>query len=194
MKKIEEQLDAIEEVLSVVVRKTSGVEDLMQSSTEAQNALVATTLAEIKAQLKQIPSAQLLTAQFSGIQKAVESIPRKLEIRNHHHFDLRSKGFIISAAAFLIVTALSVAVAISSYRESSRLRESDLKFRIARQLSPALTAKADSIYYRDPNRAEFETQRLEAHELSVKQAEALLKQKQKEINDAQKVLKKLKKE
>ncbi|MGN7890331.1 hypothetical protein [Dyadobacter sp. 22481] len=61
-----------------------------------------------------------------------------------------------------------------------------MKFQIAKQLSPALTAKADSTYYRNPNEAEFETQKLEAHELSVRQAEALLKQKQKEINDAQK--------
>lgn len=68
------------------------------------------------------------------------------------------------------------------------------KISFARQLNLALTAKADSIYYRDPDRAEFETQKLEAHELSVRQAEALLRQKQKEINDAQKVLKKLKKE
>ncbi|WP_035360564.1 hypothetical protein [Dyadobacter alkalitolerans] len=74
----------------------------------------------------------------------------------------------------LITTGMSLAVAIGTYSKSSRLQESDLRFRIARQLSPALTTKADSIYYEDPDRAELETQKREAHELNVKEAEAIL--------------------
>ena len=69
-----------------------------------------------------------------------------------------------------------------------------MKFRITKQLDPALTARVDSIYYKDPDQAEIETQRLEARELSIKQAEKKLKQKQKEIDEAQKTLKMLKKE
>lgn len=194
MKKIEEQLESIEELLSVMIRKNASTEELIQKSAESQSNILANVASEAKGAFKQYPSGQLLESQLSTIQKQIEGIPTTLQVKNHHHFDLRSKGFIISAAVLLIVTALSVAVSISSYRESSRLRESDLKFRIARQLSPALTAGVDSIYYKDPDQAEFETQRLEARELSIKQAEKAIKQKQKEIDQAQKTLKMLKKE
>ena len=194
MKKIEEQLESIEELLSVIIRKNASTEELIQKSAESQSNTLANVASEIKAILKQYPSGHLLESKLSTIQKRIESIPTTLQVRNHHHFDLRSKGFIISAVVLLIVTALSVAVSISSYRETSRIRKSDLKFRIARQLSPGLTARADSIYYKDPDQAEFKTRKLEARELSINQAEKALKQKRKEIDQAEKTLKLLKKQ
>ncbi|SEI83648.1 hypothetical protein SAMN05216327_104159 [Dyadobacter sp. SG02] len=191
MKKIEEQLESIEELLSVMIRENASIVELIQKSAESQSNILANAVSEVKGALKQYSSGQLLESRLSIIQKRIEGIPATLQVKNHHYFDLRSKGFIISAALLLIVTALSVAVAISSYRETSRLRESDLKFRIARQLSPVLTARVDSIYYKDPDQAELETQRLEARKLSIKEAEVLLKQKQKEIDQAEKTLKML---
>ncbi|WP_026632435.1 hypothetical protein [Dyadobacter alkalitolerans] len=92
----------------------------------------------------------------------------------------------------LLTKAISVAVAISSYRESSRLQESDLKFWIARQLSPGLTAEVDSIYYKDPDLAELETQKREAHRLTVQEAEEMLMQRQIETKEAHDLLKSLK--
>ncbi|MCF2490252.1 hypothetical protein [Dyadobacter sp. CY347] len=194
MKKIEEQLESIEEVLSLVIRKNASIENLIQTATESQNKTFADTLIELKRDLKQHLSSQHLETYLSEIKQALVTVPKTSEVQHHHHLDLRSRGFIISAAMLLITTAISIAVAISSHTESSRLQESDLKFRIARQLSPALTAKADSMYYKDPDRAEFETQKREAHELTVKEAEAMLKQRQAEARKAQDRLKQLKTE
>ena len=193
MKRIEEQLESIEEVLSLVIRKNASIENLIQTATESQNKTLADTLIELKKDLNQ-NSSQHLKTHLSEIQQAVASVPKASEVRHHHHFDLRSKGFIISAAVLLLSTALSIAVAISIYKESNRLQESDLKFRITRQLSPALTARVDSIYYEDPDRAELETQKREAHEITVIEAEELLKQSQNETKQARELLNKLKRD
>ncbi|KAA0990149.1 hypothetical protein [Dyadobacter aurulentus] len=85
-------------------------------------------------------------------------------------------------------------MAISNYNERSRLEESALKFRIARQLSPELTARVNSIYYKDPDRAELETQKREAHELTVKEVEELLNQREDGAEQARELLNKLKRD
>ncbi|MCF2520075.1 hypothetical protein [Dyadobacter sp. CY351] len=193
MKKIEEQLESIEEVLSLVIRKNASIENLIQTATESQNKTLADTLIELKEDLNQ-SSSQHLKTYLSHIQQAVANVPKASEVRHHHHFDLQSKGFIISAAVLLLSTAISIAVAINNYMESNRLQGSDLKFRIARQLSPELTERVDSIYYEDPDRAELETQKREAHELTVLEAEELLQQRQNEAKQAREMLNKLKKD
>ncbi len=193
MKRIEEQLESIEEVLSLVIRKNASIENLIQTVAETQDKTLADTVIELKRDLRQDASAQHLETYLSAIKQSVESVLKAPEVKHHHHFDLRSKGIIVSAAVLLITTALSIGVAISNYSESSRLQESDLKFRIARQLNPAFTTRVDSIYYEDPEQAELETQKREAHDLTVKEAEEILKQRQIEAKKAHDFLKRLKK-
>lgn len=194
MKKIEEQLESIEEVLSLVIRKNASIENLIQTATESQNKTLADMLIKLKRDLKLNLSSQQLESDLLELKQAVVTVPKTSEVQHHHYFDLRSKGFIISAALLLITTSISIALAISNYSESSRLQESDLKFRIARQLSPALTAEVDSIYFKDPDLAELETQKREAHELTVQEAEAMLKQRRIEAKEAQDLLKRIKAE
>lgn len=193
MKNIEEQLESIEEVLSLVIRKNASIENLIQTTTESQNKVIADTLIEVKRDLKLNPSSQHLESYFSEIKQAIGSIPKTTEVRNHHHFDLRSKGFIISAIALLITTAISIAVAFSSYRESRRLAGNDLKYRMIRQINPALVAWADSTYYNNPDSALTETKRREDFELVLKDAEVNFEEKQQEAENARKLLKSLEK-
>ncbi|TDE10712.1 hypothetical protein [Dyadobacter psychrotolerans] len=70
----------------------------------------------------------------------------------------------------------------------------DVKYRMIRQINQQIAAWTDSIYYQNPELAEQETEKREAHELVVKDAEALLKQKQQRTKNAQNLLKKLKKD
>ena len=193
MKKIEEQLESIEEVLSLVIRKNASIENLIQTAADSQNKALSETLIEIKRDLKQNPSSQYLESYFSEVKQAIGSIQKTTEVRNHHHFDLRSKGFIISAIALLITTAISIAVAFSSYRESRRLAGNDVKYRMIRQINPALVAWADSTYHNNPDSALAETKRREDFELVLKDAEANFNKKQEEAENARKLLKSLEK-
>ncbi|WP_147300358.1 hypothetical protein [Dyadobacter luteus] len=115
-------------------------------------------------------------------------------MKHHHHFDLRTKGFIVSAAILLIVAAISVGLAVTNSGENKRLHAMDVKYRMIRQVYPQIAAWSDSSYYLNPEFAERETVKLEAQELVVKDAEVLLKQKQREAKEAENILKKLKKD
>jgi hypothetical protein len=193
MKKIEEQLESIEEVLSLVIRKNASIENLIQIAADSQNKALSETLIEIKRDLKQNPSSQYLESYFSEVKRAIVNIQKTTEVRNHHHFDLRSKGFIISVIALLITTSISIAVAFSSYRESRRLAGNDVKYRMIRQINPALVAWADSTFYNNPDSALTETKRREDFELVVKDAEANFNKKKEEAENARKLLKSLEK-
>ncbi|SEJ16549.1 hypothetical protein SAMN04487995_3565 [Dyadobacter koreensis] len=194
MKKIEEQLDAIEEVLTQLVKKISAAEEQNKNQKVTPDDRISSMLTEINTQLKKQPSGQLLTAQINGLQKSIETISQQSQVSHHHHFDLQSRGFIISAAILLIVSAISVGIAVTNSGENSRLHAMDVKYRMIRQVNPEIAAWTDSIYYHNPELAEQETAKREAHELVVKDAEALLKQKQQETKNAQILLKKLKKD
>ena len=194
MKKIEEQLDAIEEVLTQLVRKVSAAEEQNKNQKVTPDDSIIIMLTEINTQLKKQPAGQLLTTQINGLKKNIETISQQSQVRHHHHFDLQSRGFIISAAILLIVSAISVGIAVTISGENNRLHAMDVKYRMIRQVNPEIAAWTDSIYYQNPELAEQETEKREAHELVIKDAEALLKQKQQEIKNAQNLLKKLKKD
>jgi len=194
MKKIEEQLDAIEEVLTQLVKKVSAAEEQNKNQKVTPDDSISIMLTEINTQLKKQPSGQLLTAQINGLQKSIETISKQSQVRHHHHFDIKSRAFIISAAILLIVCAISVGIAVTNSDENSRLHAMDVKYRMVRQINPEIAAWTDSIYYHNPELVEQETAKREAHELVVKDAEALLKQKQQETKNAQILLKKLKKD
>ncbi|WP_026632434.1 hypothetical protein [Dyadobacter alkalitolerans] len=59
MKKIEEQLESIEEVLSLVIRKNASIENLIQTAAQSQNKTLADTLIDIKRDLKQFASSRI---------------------------------------------------------------------------------------------------------------------------------------
>jgi regulator of replication initiation timing len=192
MKKIEEQLESIEEVLTHLVKKISGIEETIEKM--AADNTTRNLLADLKSSLTKMPSGQQFQAQMSGIQTSIDNLPKQSQVKHHHHFDLRSRGFIISAAILLIVSAISVGIAVTNSGENSRLHAMDVKYRMVRQFNPEIVAWIDSIYYQNPELAEQETEKREAHELVVNDAEALLKQKQQETKNAQNLLKKLKKD
>lgn len=194
MKKIEEQLDGIEEVLMQLVRKLSTAEEHNKNQKVAPDASIGIMLNEINTQLKKQPSGQLLITQMNGLQKSIETISQQSQVKHHHHFDLQSRGFIISAAILLIVSAISVGIAVTNSGENNRLHAMDVRYRMIRQINPEIAAWTDSIYYQNPELAQQETEKREAHELVVKDAEALLKQKKQETKNAQNLLKKLKKD
>jgi hypothetical protein len=194
VKKIEEQLDAIEEVLTQLVRKISAAEEQNKNQKVTPDDRISIMLTEINTQLKKQPSGQLLTTQINGLQKSIETISKQSQVSHHHHFDMQSRGFIISAAILLIVSAISVGIAVTNSGENNRLHAMDVKYRMVRQINPEIAAWTDSIYYQNPELAEQETEKREAHELVIKDAEALLKQKQQETRNAQILLKKLKKD
>jgi hypothetical protein len=194
MNKIEEQLDVIEEVLTQLVRRISDAEVNSKNQKKPSDDSAIGLMTEVHMHLKNQPSTRALISQMNDLQNSIKTFSQQSRVKHHHHFDLQSRGFIISAAILLIVSAISVGIAVTNSRENNRLQSSDVRFRMIRQVNPEIVAWTDSIFYKNPELAEQETIKREAHEMILKDAEALLKQKQQETKNAQNFLKKLKKD
>ncbi|MCE7044594.1 hypothetical protein [Dyadobacter sp. CY312] len=194
MNKIEEQLDVIEEVLTELVKKISAAEKNSKNQKDHLGDRMGNLITEVNMYLKEQPPTEVLVSQISNLHNSIKTFPQQSRVKHHHHFDLQSRGFIILAAILLIVSAISVGIAFTSMRENNRLQSSDVRLRMIRQVNPEVVAWTDSIYYKNPELAEQETIKREAHEMVLKDAEALLKQKQQETKNAQNFLKKLKKD
>jgi|GEM_PF-6715704 len=190
MKKIEEQLESIEEVLTHLVKKISVIEETAQKM--AADDSTRKLLADLKSSLTKMPSGQQLQSQMASIQTSIENLPRQSQVRHHHHFDIQSRGFIISAIVLIVITGICVAIALNYYNENRRLDGNDVKYRMIRQINPGLAAWADSTYFTNPDSALLETKRREDFDLVVRDAEANFTRMQQEAENARKVLKSLK--
>ncbi len=123
---------------------------------------------------------------IEGLERRVKGFLTEIPVRHQHHFDLRSKGFIIGSVILLITTAISVGLCFGYMRENSRLHENDIKFRMIRQQVPTVSTWADTTYLANPEFTKQQTEDLEAKETARNQAEAAAKQKEHVAKQARK--------
>ncbi|MDX5438722.1 MAG: hypothetical protein LPK03_16095 [Pontibacter sp.] len=111
-------------------------------------------------------SAQTLQiyAQIASFRDTITKLPKVLPVRHHHHFEDRSRVFVIGGIICLLTVAISVGLCLSLYRENSRLRDSDVKYRMIRQGYPDAGRRVDSIYHLNPEEAEGRVRQLESKE------------------------------
>lgn len=100
-------------------------------------------------------------AQIASFRETITKLPRVLPVRHHHHFEDRSRGFVIGGIVLLLTAAVSVGLCFSLYRENSRFKENDIKYKMIRKAYPHAVLWADSTYHFNKEEAE----------LRVKQAE-----------------------
>lgn len=106
-------------------------------------------------------------AQISSFRDTIAKLPKVLPVRHHHHFEGRSRSFLIAGAVLLLVTAISAGICLSLYRENRKLQESDIKLRMIRQTYPKAVIGADSVYHLAPEEAEAWVKQKEAKLLST---------------------------
>ena len=103
-------------------------------------------------------------AQIASFRDTITKLPKVLPVRHHHHFEDRSQGFVIGGIVCLLAAAISVGLCLSLYRENSRLRENDIKYRMIREAYPDAGRWVDSVYYLNPEEAEGRVRQLESKE------------------------------
>ncbi|WP_114778728.1 hypothetical protein [Botryobacter ruber] len=119
---------------------------------------------ELKAILKRYDfsiQALQIYAQINSFRDTISKLPKVLPVRHHHHFEDRSRGLLIGGIILLIITAVSVGLSFSLYRENSKLQENDMKYRMIRQSYPKVTLWADTTYQHDPVEAEKWVEQIE---------------------------------
>lgn len=121
-----------------------------------------------------------------------DTIPEVIKVQRYHHFEDKSKGFIIGAIVLLLVSAISVGISISIWKDIRQLKNS-VNFRVIRQGHPNVAYWADNTYHRDPETTKLLTERLEAEQLAAAEAEAAANEKVRNSEKSQMELFRLKK-
>jgi hypothetical protein len=75
-------------------------------------------------------------AQINSFQKTISELPKVLPVEHHHYFEDKSKGFLIGGMVLLLVSALTVGLSLGLYRENTRMKENDIKYRMILQSFP----------------------------------------------------------
>lgn len=125
----------------------------------------------------------------------VKQLPQLvIPYKHHHHFENKSKGLVFGSIALLLISSITSGLCYGLYHENRRLHNNDVKFRMVRRCYPTAVQWADSVFYRNPEDAEKVTEKLEAQDLAVAEAEAIAKQKQQEAKEAKSAVSKLKRQ
>ncbi|HXS36945.1 MAG TPA: hypothetical protein VN721_09600 [Flavipsychrobacter sp.] len=176
MKEHNEQLDLIEEVLQQLIQRINAIDEKLNKLADVKPPeQVNTDTKQLQNELKEIRQdfnqlAENILFPVKQLNEKVAGIPKRMPVEHHHHFNVRSKGFIIGAVILLIVTAGSLGLSLSLYSENSLLHENALKYRMIRLVYPAASIWADSTYNRDPKGALTITDQKEERQEQPQQA------------------------
>ncbi|TPE43327.1 hypothetical protein [Pontibacter mangrovi] len=173
---LEERLADTERVLSQHAKRLKKLEELEepkapQPMSPPQSTDYTSHFEELKALFKEhdISKHSLqLYALITSFWKAYTKLPKVLPVRHYHHFEDKSRGFIIGGFILLLATSVSVGLSFSLFRENGRLQESSIKYRLVRQEYPEAAFWADSTYLLAPEEAERRVELLEETEVIEK--------------------------
>lgn len=156
---LEKRLQDAERVLALHAKRLEKLEErnTPNQSQVAQVPDCSSQFEELRALIQQHDlSAQALQiyAQISSFRETITKLPKVLPVKHHHHFEDRSRGFLIGGIVCLLAAAVSVGLCFSLYRENGRLRESDIKYRMIKQIYPKASIRANTSYHLAPKEAE----------------------------------------
>lgn len=179
-KTIEERLDDQEEVLQLMLTKLQTLEDRKIEFPDIRIPDYNNQLEILKKELLRVNHSypvEKIEEQIVKMKTLRDGVPEAVKVRHYHHFEDKTKGLIIGAVVLLLICAMAVGIAVSMWKENGRLDENSVKFRVIKQGYPDVAYWADSTYHRDPEAIKLLTEKLEAEQLAVAQAEAASKEK-----------------
>lgn len=192
----EERLEELEEVVQTVITKMQELETRKIEVPEIHIPDYTSQLETIKNELVRVNHTYpvgKIQQQIAILEELIGGIPEIIQIRHHHHFQDKSKGLFIGAIILVLVSAISVGVAVSMWNDNGRMNENSVKFRMIRQQYANVAYWADTAYHHYPDAMELLTERLEAEQLATAQAEAAAKEKVKDAEERKEKLNQLQK-
>ncbi|MDP2414288.1 hypothetical protein [Daejeonella sp.] len=185
--KNEQRLEELEEVVQRTVNKVQELENRKIEFPKMQIPDYTGQFEVIKRELSRVNHSypvEKINDQIKTIENLSHRVPEVIKVRHHHHFQEKSKGIIIAAVILILVSSISAGVAISIWKDNGRMNENSVKFRMIRQSHPDVAYWADTVYHRNPESIKRITEKLEAKQLAIAQAEAAVKQKEQETEEA----------
>lgn len=177
---MEERLADAEKVLALNVKRITTLEERKAEPQQIKVPDYYSHFEKLKTLVKQHSlaySSLQIYAQINSFQKTISELPKVLPVEHHHYFTDKSKGFLISGIALLLVAALTVGLSFSLYRENTRIKENDIKFRMIRQSFPNTAKWADTTYHINPKAIESVVKKLETEQLNFIKAKSAAERK-----------------
>jgi hypothetical protein len=175
---LDDRLADLENVLALHGKRLVSMEERQTQQPEINIPDYTPHFEELKRLIRQLSLAfrpSQNDAQMHDLQKAQRALPQTFPVTHHHHFDDKSRGLLIGGMMLLLVAALSVGLSFGLYRENTRMKENDIKFRMIRQSIPETAKWADTTYHRNPEATEKILKRLEEEQLGIMNNEIPLK-------------------
>lgn len=169
---IKERIEGIAEVQSALITEFKTEREKIEDQSRR--------LTQVEANAVDQATAHTLRELVRLLLLRTDKIPKEIPVRHHHHFDLRSKGFVISAVVLLLTTAITVGTACHLWRRNRELQANAVKFRMIRQARLDIAIWADSTYRKNPKEAERTTEALEEKAMANQAAEATAREREKE--------------
>jgi hypothetical protein len=164
----EDRLTDTENVLALHGKRITNLEEHKAEPQEIKVPDYSRHFEELKTLVKQHSlaySSLQIYAQIHSFQKTISELPKVLPVEHHHYFTDKSKGFLIGGMVLLLISAITVGISFGLYRENTRMKENDIKFRMIRQSIPETAQWADTTYHRDPEGTEKVLKKLEVESL-----------------------------
>ena len=164
----EDRLADAENVLALHGKRITNLEERKPEPQQIKVPDYYSHFEELKTLLKEHSlaySSLQIYAQITSFQKTISQLPKVLPVEHHHYFTDKSKGFLVGGMGLLLISALAVGLSFGLYRENTKLKENDIKFRMIRQSMPETATWADTTYSRDPEATEKILKKLEAEAL-----------------------------
>lgn len=193
-KTIEERLEEQEEVLQLMLTKLQILESRKIAFPEIRIPDYNNQLEILKKELLRVNHSypvEKIDEQITKMKNLANGLPEVIKVRRYHHFEDKSRGFIIGAVIMFIMSAMAIGSAFSLWKDNGRMNENSVKFRMIRQGYPNVAYWADTTYYEDPEGTKLLTEKLEFEQANAALAEAAAKVKIREVEQSNKRFKEL---
>ncbi|HEK20055.1 MAG: hypothetical protein C0191_00015 [Mucilaginibacter sp.] len=169
MNELEEKVTMLEELIQGFLKRMDKVEKDMPEFLKSFLNQYKETLANIAGQIEtsnQRYDDQKIQQQIDAVSKMVSTMPKVIDVKNHHHFGAWSKSLIIGIVICFVLTASSIGTALYLNHRNDRLNSEAYNFWLVRALYPEAATTIERKLLEDPQafiaKAEKEMERQQA--------------------------------
>jgi hypothetical protein len=153
MNELEEKVTMLEELIQGFLKRMDKVEKEMPEFLKSFLNQYKETLAIIAERIEtsnQRYDDQKIQQQIDAVSKMVSTMPKVIDVKNHHHFGAWSKGLIIGVLTCFVLTASSIGTALYLNNRNDRLNSEAYNFWLVRALYPEAAHTIEQKLQEDP--------------------------------------------
>jgi hypothetical protein len=146
MKDTLDKLDGFEQVLSILIKKISAMEDKSRDPNMAVYETTHQMLSQIQEGMSRMPSKTFITSELLDVRKRIDSSLISHAKQKPIKLDFRVKGYLISTAILLSTTVTALIVIKFLKEENEQLHQTKIQYETTKKVAPELTILIENSY------------------------------------------------